>query len=203
MKSVVPYKDPYKQREYFQKYDKRRNGTAIRKEWARNWLSKDRADNPEKYVEKSRRLRTNNLEKFRQQNREAARRRRERNREAVNAEVQAWRDANPDRQKEIGRRNYLKNPEKFKEAWRKRRALKLNLLGSVSKDIAKILWAKQDGHCNNIVCDVDLVFETEKWHLDHIMPLALGGLHDDRNLQLLCAKCNRRKGSMHPSKFVI
>jgi 5-methylcytosine-specific restriction endonuclease McrA len=78
-----------------------------------------------------------------------------------------------------------------------------SIVRKVSKDIVRILWVKQQGHCNNIVCDVDLVFEIEKYHLDHIMPLILGGLHDDANLQLLCAKCNRRKGSKHPSEFVI
>ena len=37
--------------------------------------------------------------------------------------------------------------------------------------------------------------------LDHIMPLALGGLHDDSNLQSLCAKCNQRKNAKDPLAF--
>ena len=38
-------------------------------------------------------------------------------------------------------------------------------------------------------------------HLDHILPLALGGRHDDDNLQLLCGTCNMRKGARDPTEF--
>lgn len=30
---------------------------------------------------------------------------------------------------------------------------------------------------------------------DHIVPLAMGGSNTERNLQLLCADCNREKGA--------
>lgn len=34
--------------------------------------------------------------------------------------------------------------------------------------------------------------------VDHILPLALGGPNDRLNLQLLCRRCNRSKGALHP-----
>ena len=34
------------------------------------------------------------------------------------------------------------------------------------------------------------------------MPLALGGKHEDENLQLLCATCNLSKGAKHPIAFM-
>lgn len=37
-----------------------------------------------------------------------------------------------------------------------------------------------------------------KYHIDHIMPLSLGGIHEKANLQLLCPSCNRAKSAHHP-----
>jgi hypothetical protein len=34
--------------------------------------------------------------------------------------------------------------------------------------------------------------------LDHMMPIDLGGLHADENLQLLCPTCNLRKYNKDP-----
>ena len=36
-------------------------------------------------------------------------------------------------------------------------------------------------------------------HLDHIVPLAEGGINDVANLQLLCAPCNNSKGGHRPA----
>ena len=39
-------------------------------------------------------------------------------------------------------------------------------------------------------------------HLDHIMPLALGGSNTDDNIQLLRARCNLQKRAKHPVDFM-
>ncbi len=39
------------------------------------------------------------------------------------------------------------------------------------------------------------------YHIDHIMPLALGGSNAPSNLQLLCAPCNLSKSARHPIDF--
>ncbi|MDE2106652.1 MAG: HNH endonuclease, partial [Patescibacteria group bacterium] len=39
------------------------------------------------------------------------------------------------------------------------------------------------------------------FHIDHIMPRALGGADGIRNRQLMCYGCNLRKGKMHPVEF--
>lgn len=40
------------------------------------------------------------------------------------------------------------------------------------------------------------------YHIDHVVPLALGGMHDDSNLQLLCPSCNMSKHAKHPIDFM-
>ncbi len=63
--------------------------------------------------------------------------------------------------------------------------------GHLSRWIAGILWAQQHGLC--AACEVSL-YKTGH-HLDHVIPLARGGKNEDDNVQLLCPKCNLKKGS--------
>ena len=42
----------------------------------------------------------------------------------------------------------------------------------------------------------------DNYHLDHIMPLALGGSNTDDNIQLLRQRCNRQKHAKHPIDFM-
>lgn len=49
---------------------------------------------------------------------------------------------------------------------------------------------------------------TEDLQLDHVFPLALGGLHTLENAQVLCGECNRKKSTKHidyrdPSKGIL
>lgn len=42
----------------------------------------------------------------------------------------------------------------------------------------------------------------EKFYLDHIYPLSKGGQHEESNLQILCASCNRSKGAKDPIDYM-
>lgn len=42
----------------------------------------------------------------------------------------------------------------------------------------------------------------DNYHLDHIMPLALGGPNTDDNIQLLRQRCNNQKSKKHPVDFM-
>lgn len=67
--------------------------------------------------------------------------------------------------------------------------------------IRKRLWFLQKGKC--AACYARLKTEgLQKYHLDHIEPLALGGPHCDANVQLLCPGCNVRKGATPPVEFM-
>jgi 5-methylcytosine-specific restriction endonuclease McrA len=61
------------------------------------------------------------------------------------------------------------------------------------------LFDSQLGRCANPYCQKSL---KESCELDHIMPLALGGTHDLRNLQFLCLNCNRRKNKRRPNEWL-
>jgi 5-methylcytosine-specific restriction endonuclease McrA len=63
-----------------------------------------------------------------------------------------------------------------------------------ANDIAKLLILQRQ-RC--IYCTKKLA----KYHIDHIMPIALGGTNDVDNVQLLCQGCNLRKSSKHPNSF--
>lgn len=59
-------------------------------------------------------------------------------------------------------------------------------------DIFKLL-EKQNNLC--VCCHVNIY---DNFHVDHIMPIVLGGTNWPENLQLLCPQCNLRKSSKHP-----
>lgn len=59
------------------------------------------------------------------------------------------------------------------------------------------LFETQEGLC--FYCDAFLV--DGQIHKDHIMPLALWGPNDVKNIVLACAACNLSKGSKHPIHF--
>jgi 5-methylcytosine-specific restriction endonuclease McrA len=89
------------------------------------------------------------------------------------------------------------NPEAVQVRNNKRRVRELSLSGSYTKTEATKLYEDQDGFCAG--CNADLSFEK---HLDHIMPLALGGSNSIENLQWLCPFCNLSKNAKHPNVWL-
>jgi 5-methylcytosine-specific restriction endonuclease McrA len=77
------------------------------------------------------------------------------------------------------------------------KARKRGATGShTAKDVAEI-HARQRYKC--AICSVS----TKKHrHIDHIVPLALGGSNGKENLQILCPACNIAKGATHPVDFM-
>lgn len=149
------------------------------------------------------------------------------NRERNKASKVAWNSANPGRQKIMDAARYAANPEKSKvnsAAWRaanqdrhkqnkaawgkanpeavrvhsqNRRARKIESGGALSKGLAEKLFKLQKGKCP--CCKQPL---GDDYHMDHKMPLALGGSNTDDNMQLLRAVCNMQKSAKHPVEFM-
>lgn len=123
-----------------------------------------------------------------------------------------WRAANPEKSKAMSAAWYLANIEKVREqgsAYRasnpearrisvqNRLARKRSAGGTLSKGLAEKLFILQQGKCP--CCKQPL---GNDFHLDHIMPIALGGMNVDSNIQLLHQRCNNQKHAKHPIDFM-
>lgn len=150
---------------------------------------------------------------------------REANPEKMKSLQAAWVEANPDRvkamkekhratakYKETNSRYAAENIDKNRaknRAWIKnnrdaanriyhtRRAKKVEAGGVLSKGLSVKLFTLQRGKC---ACCGHLL--GDNYHLDHILPIALGGTNTDDNIQLLRAVCNHQKHAKHPVDFM-
>lgn len=143
----------------------------------------------------------------------------------ITKRVSEWQKNNKEKVKAKAKRHYKKYPEKFKEKLdflcknyktnpetRKRykkknriyfalkqqeRRCKIKQTKVIPQDILN-LYKQQKAKCVNCMCSIK-----ENYHVDHIMPLALGGSNDVKNLQLLCPRCNCKKHAKHPIDWAL
>lgn len=112
-----------------------------------------------------------------------------------------WREKNHEYLKLKRREWEKKNPEKIKHMRTRgdhnRRFRLLANGGNLSVGIIEKLLNAQKGKC--ACCGLSL---NNGYHLDHIIPLALGGKNTDDNVQLLTPKCNLKKGAKHPIDYM-
>ena len=103
---------------------------------------------------------------------------------------------NPEKSRAQSREWFAKNPEK-RVIYQQNRDAKINSSGKLSTDLIPKLLKMQRGMC--VCCGEPL---GKDYHVDHINPLALGGLNVDENMQLLTATCNMQKHKKHPIEFM-
>lgn len=70
--------------------------------------------------------------------------------------------------------------------------------GFIAKSVIQKLMERQNAMC--VYCNANLL--STRFELDHVHPLSKGGEHSERNLQLLCMPCNRKKGSKDHNTFM-
>lgn len=107
-----------------------------------------------------------------------------------------WKNNNPEAYKEIKRRWREENSDAVRTYCVNRRRM-LQASGKISKDIAKRLMVLQKSKC--VCCGTRI---DKEYHLDHNMPIALGGSNTDDNIQLLCKSCNLKKHAKHPVDYM-
>ncbi|NOG73722.1 HNH endonuclease [Roseicella sp. DB1501] len=110
--------------------------------------------------------------------------------------VRRVRDRNRPTYRAIAKRWREKNKEAYQARQANRRKRERAAGGSyTAKQIAN-LRHKQGNKC--IYCKTKFF---AGYHIDHIMPLILGGSNDISNIQLLCRDCNLRKGAKNPVAY--
>jgi 5-methylcytosine-specific restriction endonuclease McrA len=150
--------------------------------------------NSERHAENVRKWHEANPEKAA----EASRKWRKANPEKVIERGRQWRQANRERDAEYSRKWAKANPEKCKVMKQNRRAKKKGNGGKLSKNIVQRLMTLQKAKC---ACGCGASLKKTGHHMDHIMPIALGGKNTDDNIQLLTPKCNLRKSAKHPDDW--
>lgn len=120
------------------------------------------------------------------------------NPDRVKANKTAWASRNKERISLLGAKWRRDNNDKTRLAKHNRRARIKDVGGRLSPGLADRLFTLQSGKC---ACGCKQPLGTD-YHLDHIMPLALGGSNTDSNIQLLRASCNHKKSAKHPVDYM-
>jgi 5-methylcytosine-specific restriction endonuclease McrA len=118
------------------------------------------------------------------------------NREAIRKQHLLYSNTHVAETKERSRKAYLANPSKYKASCSRRRGRVSNAEGTYSARDILLISISQDNLCPYCGCNITL----DK-HIDHILPLILGGTNWPQNLQTLCPTCNLRKGPKHPDVY--
>lgn len=134
------------------------------------------------------------------------------NHEKVKANSSAWQKANPEKHSSNGaiyREQHRDSAKAATAAWRRdnpescmvndhnRHARERANGGKLSQGLAAKIFKLQRGRCP--CCKQPL---GNDYHLDHKMPIKLGGANEDWNMQLLRKTCNLQKNAKHPIAFM-
>lgn len=122
---------------------------------------------------------------------------RAKNKEAIRANNALYRANNPDKARVYRATYESKNPSYQRIKCHNRRA-RIRANGMLSVGIARRLYELQRGKC---ACGCKQPLGVD-YHLDHVLPLALGGPNTDDNMQLLRSTCNQQKHAKHPVDFM-
>ena len=136
---------------------------------------------PEYFIEKTRQWRDKNRDRFR---------------EYCRTYTAKWRRNNPEQARVLWSQSAKKNRLQVLAKNAARRARIKSIGGKFTKQDVLQIKSLQRNRC--ACCATAL----NRFHIDHIFPLARGGSNDKTNIQLLCPPCNISKSAKHPVDFM-
>jgi len=98
----------------------------------------------------------------------------------------------PEKTRESQRKHYQANRDEMIARVKRRSKLE----GFFSKQDIVNMMRSQFSRC--FWCSTNI---SKRYHVDHIVPIKLGGTNWPSNLMLLCPACNTSKGAMHPASW--
>lgn len=115
------------------------------------------------------------------------------NKERRKRQSREWFAANKERALAKSKEYAAANPELRRAIGRKSRQTRRARLAAAFVEVvdAKVVFERDKGMCGICMKPIG----SDKWHVDHITPLAQGGEHSYANSQLAHAKCNQSKGA--------
>jgi len=119
------------------------------------------------------------------------------NKDRFNAWRREWKAINKEKVAKYYSEYHSKNP-KYRDLGNRRRRAKLAAAeGNHTANDVDLIFSRQSGKCAS--CNKKLNKSgDQKFHVDHIIPLANGGSNWPSNLQCLCPSCNLRKSAKDP-----
>jgi hypothetical protein len=187
------------------KYDKVKRSTINKA-----WREKRTPEYKERQAKKMREWRMANKERVKQWV--------EKNKEKIKQKSKAWRAANPDKVKKYKTIEYINNKNKriakvnewqasnqdrVKSYRTNHKAMRRKAVGKHTAKEIKDLMNRQGNKCAECKCNISIK-KTPKIahaHLDHIVPISIGGSNLIKNLQYLCLGCNLSKGALDPLEW--
>jgi 5-methylcytosine-specific restriction endonuclease McrA len=125
------------------------------------------------------------VEEIRARDRERYKREAERRK----AYARAYYHANREERRAVAKVYYLNNREQH-AAWHAKRKARLKQVEHQPYTRREI-YDRDGAQCR--LCGIALPYGPNAFHLDHIVPISLGGPDIPANIQLACSRCNRSK----------
>jgi len=118
------------------------------------------------------------------------------NRESVLSQGRKWYENNKEQRRATVKAWLDRNPHKTTEYSRAYRARKAGAVGSYTPDDVERQYRMQNGKCWWCGKTVG-----QKYHVDHIVPLARGGSNKPNNICISCPRCNLSKQDKLPQEW--